>query len=149
MAFLQKRRQLRPAERLVTQLPSPLTWDLCSHCDLRPQPKAKIGTAIGRVDDPLQQPETLRGFLQDTHPSSQLLGCTVLKWGALRPDSLEALAPCQPAWRLYCSPCQPQLYLREQGAPGLGSGRLAPQGYLAPAGEGAHTGGHRRASCGA
>lgn len=53
MAFLQKRRQLRPAEHLVTQLPSLLTWDLCSHCDLRPQPKAKIGTAIGRVEYPL------------------------------------------------------------------------------------------------
>lgn len=53
MAFLQKRRQLRPAEHLVTQLPSLLTWDLCSHCDLRPQPNAKIGTAIGRVEYPL------------------------------------------------------------------------------------------------
>lgn len=149
MAFLQKRRQLRPAEHLVTQLPSLLTWDLCSHCDLRPQPKAKIGAAIGRVEDPLQQPKTLRIPARHSSLLTALLGCTVLKWGALRPGSLEALAPCQPPWRLHCSPCRPQQYLREQGAPGLGSGRLAPQGYLAPAGERAHTGGHRGASCGA
>lgn len=107
------------AEHLLTLLP-PTSWGLCPFHDL--------GNREGGGAS--QQPQTLRGSLQETWPFGvrwlQDTAQSVPKWGTLSQAELQGPCPGQTHRRSHHSPCWPQLYLREQGAPGLGSGRLAP-----------------------